>query len=248
MKKGFTIIELLVAMGLFAAVIAAAGMIFNYSIESQRTAAATAEIMRTLRAITDQIDIDFQSLRTDGYLILYSEQVGSDNYDALYYFSTGDYQSWADTSTRSNIARIFLGHSQSTYTGKILPGDLARDILLLVPGYTGTGNDVKNISFAECQAAITNLENPNTAFFTTGRPPAGSTNIGSLFAQKVGSFRIEWTNGISGNRINWSSTAITCTPTSSNWPKALKFTFTLYDSKRILKGGRTFEHIVYIGP
>jgi prepilin-type N-terminal cleavage/methylation domain-containing protein len=31
------------------------------------------------------------------------------------------------------------------------------------------------------------------------------------------------------------------------WPKALKFTFTLYDSKGTLKGGRTFTYIVYIG-
>ena len=37
------------------------------------------------------------------------------------------------------------------------------------------------------------------------------------------------------------------TPDISDWPKALKFTFTLYDSKGILKGGRTFTHIVYIG-
>lgn len=78
--RGFTIIELLVAMGLFAAVIAAAGMIFNYSLESQRVAAATAEIMRTLRAITDQLDIDFQGLRTDGYLVLWSDT--SDSNDA----------------------------------------------------------------------------------------------------------------------------------------------------------------------
>ena len=30
-------------------------------------------------------------------------------------------------------------------------------------------------------------------------------------------------------------------------PKALKFTFTLYDSKGILKNGRQFTHIIYIG-
>ena len=30
------------------------------------------------------------------------------------------------------------------------------------------------------------------------------------------------------------------------WPKALKFTFTLYDSKAVIKGGRTFTHIVYL--
>ena len=38
----------------------------------------------------------------------------------------------------------------------------------------------------------------------------------------------------------------------TNWPKALypiafKFTFTLYDSKGIIKNGREFTHIVYIG-
>lgn len=31
------------------------------------------------------------------------------------------------------------------------------------------------------------------------------------------------------------------------YPKALKFTFTLYDSKGIIKNGRTFTHIVYLG-
>jgi len=38
---------------------------------------------------------------------------------------------------------------------------------------------------------------------------------------------------------NWSDESL-------NWPKALKFTFTLYDSKGIVKEGRTFTHIVYI--
>ena len=31
------------------------------------------------------------------------------------------------------------------------------------------------------------------------------------------------------------------------YPKALKFTFTLHESKGIIKGGRTFTHIVYLG-
>jgi hypothetical protein len=29
--------------------------------------------------------------------------------------------------------------------------------------------------------------------------------------------------------------------------RALKFTFTLYDSKGVIKEGRTFTHIVYLG-
>jgi len=34
---------------------------------------------------------------------------------------------------------------------------------------------------------------------------------------------------------------------SGFYPKALKFTFTLYDSKGVIKNGRTFTHIVYLG-
>jgi len=33
---------------------------------------------------------------------------------------------------------------------------------------------------------------------------------------------------------------------SASWPRAIKFTFTLYDSKGIIEGGRTFTHIVYL--
>jgi prepilin-type N-terminal cleavage/methylation domain-containing protein len=34
---------------------------------------------------------------------------------------------------------------------------------------------------------------------------------------------------------------------SGFYPKAMKFTFTLYDSKGVIKNGRTFTHIVYLG-
>jgi hypothetical protein len=34
--------------------------------------------------------------------------------------------------------------------------------------------------------------------------------------------------------------------TAGFYPRALKFTFTLYDSKGVIKGGQTFTHIVYL--
>ena len=37
------------------------------------------------------------------------------------------------------------------------------------------------------------------------------------------------------------------TDLSANWPRAIKFTFMLYDSRGIITEGRTFTHIVYIG-
>jgi len=36
-------------------------------------------------------------------------------------------------------------------------------------------------------------------------------------------------------------------PSLKSYPPALKFTFRIYDSKGIIKGGRTFTHIVYLG-
>jgi len=71
-----------------------------------------------------------------------------------------------------------------------------------------------------------------------------------LLARKVGSLKIEWTDGsISGGRINWfgwanpKGGAFETSTTDhyladwkpsnqADWPKAMKFTFTLYDSKR----------------
>ena len=271
MKKAFTITELLVAVGLLAVVLAAAGMVFNYSIDAQRMASATADIMRTLRAITGQINIDFEGLRTDGYLVLRSESDGN-NFDALYFFSTGDFQSWHDSDRRSNIARIFLGHDRTTFTSRGLQGNLARDAHLLTPGYRGL--DYNDANFAACQVDIKNelKEDPNLVL-STDRPDTNSTpdanNVRSLFAQNVGSLKIEWTTDksswIEPNQIEWfgrdnRNGGAFENPTADpyylaywsplnqpEWPKALKFTFTLYDSKGILKGGRRFEHIVYIG-
>jgi hypothetical protein len=44
----------------------------------------------------------------------------------------------------------------------------------------------------------------------------------------------------------YRATWIPSTP-ATLWPKALKFTFTLYDSRGVFKEGQTFTHIVYLG-
>jgi type II secretory pathway pseudopilin PulG len=262
MKKAFTITELLVAIGLLAAVLAASTSIFHYSIEAQRTAMATAEIMRTLRAITDQLNYDFAGLLKDGYLVLHSE---SDANDAVYFFSTGDFQSWEDSEIRSNIARIYFGpagHSKS---------NLALDIKLLTPGKFGL--DYNDANFAACQSNIKNYEDP-CDILSINRPlidiEKDPNDVRKLLVQNVGQVRIEWTSDSSswaapGDKITWFGynnrsgrafensignpyyLAYWSPSNQLDWPKALKFTFTLYDSKGILKTGRKFEHIVYIG-
>jgi prepilin-type N-terminal cleavage/methylation domain-containing protein len=67
-NKAFTLIELVVAIAILVMLISFAGVIFKVSINSHRTAQATAEIMQKLRAITDQLNSDFKDFRKDGYL------------------------------------------------------------------------------------------------------------------------------------------------------------------------------------
>jgi len=292
MKKAFTLIELVVAVALLAMMLAFSGIIFKVSIESYRTAVANAEIMQKLRAITDQLNADFKGLAKDGYLILHCNIENGSEYqgyvpgnfraDRLYYFSTGDFQSWFRTD-RSNIARIYFGHDSNSLDP---PGpvadrlvsrwNLARDAVLVTPGITPTDPnfDYINISYAQTKANI-----PATLADANGLLVNGvrlnieryPNDIRRLMCQNVGWMQIEWAdpNGsVTGGKLNWwgmgnpiagifavaISESASLTYYKANWdpsnraywPKALKFTFTLYDSRNIIKGGRMFTHIVYL--
>jgi len=65
MKKGFTIAELMVAVAIMAVALTAMSWVFKISIDAQRMSAATSEIARNYRAITDQLNSDFTGLRKD---------------------------------------------------------------------------------------------------------------------------------------------------------------------------------------
>jgi prepilin-type N-terminal cleavage/methylation domain-containing protein len=96
MKKAFTLIELVVAVALFAIVFAFAGVIFKVSINSYRVACANAEIIQKLRAITDQLDTDFRGLRKDGeiFVIWKEDPVSQERFDRIMFFADGDFQSY----------------------------------------------------------------------------------------------------------------------------------------------------------
>ncbi len=122
MKRAFTIIELLVAVGILAMVLSFAGVIFRVSIDAHRTAMANSEIMQKFRAITEQLSSDFQGLRKDGeiFCVWMAEPSGVggvfERFDRIMFFADGDFESYhANPVIRGNVARIC--YSMATRNG-----------------------------------------------------------------------------------------------------------------------------------
>jgi prepilin-type N-terminal cleavage/methylation domain-containing protein len=118
-NKAFTIIELLVAIGILAIVLSFSSVIFKVSIGAHRTAMANAEIMQKLRAITDQLNTDFNGLRKNGEIFVVwvakpltstehkdNDLDGYERFDRIMFFADGDFQSYKPPTVRGNIARI----------------------------------------------------------------------------------------------------------------------------------------------
>ncbi|MHB0945676.1 MAG: prepilin-type N-terminal cleavage/methylation domain-containing protein [Sedimentisphaerales bacterium] len=277
MKKGFTITELLVAVGLLAVVLAACGIIFNYSIDSHRTAGATAEIMRNLRVITDQLNADFAGLRKDAPLVIEFSTQNRVSADSVVFFSTGDFQTSSDNTVRGNVARIYYGQSGSIGGTPAPLSDndadrrnkiLARKQVILAPdantSVTGYECEARSL-IQEVKEYIVSPDSVSGGSATggwLGRPnidPNTGNGISMYLAKAVDNFSIMFCG--SGLDVTDTNDSINWWPLQPNakeyfgfypyygrlFPEAIKFTFTLYDSKGIIKTGRRFEHIVYIG-
>lgn len=120
MRRAFTLMELIVSLGIMAMVLAFAGVIFRVSIDSQRLALANAEIMQKLRVVTEQLDADFRGLRKDGEIfVVWGAQRKSDyagpnrnsslafeRFDRIMFFTSGDLQTYGANPDRGNVARV----------------------------------------------------------------------------------------------------------------------------------------------
>ena len=119
--NGFTLVELLVAIGILAVVISFAGVIFDVSMDAHRTAMANAEIMQKLRAIINQLNSDFRGLSKQSEIFAVwvarplpadagyrdNDLDGYERFDRIMFFTNGDFQSYrVNPMVRGNIARI----------------------------------------------------------------------------------------------------------------------------------------------
>ena len=118
-QGGFTLVELVVAIGVMAMVVVFAGTVFKASIAAYRVATAQAEIMQKFRAITDQLNNDFRGLRKDAPLFIWFQLDPNDSnkrLDQIMFFADGDFQStgqWANKTIVGNLARIQYGQARS---------------------------------------------------------------------------------------------------------------------------------------
>lgn len=119
-RRAFTLIEMVVSLGILALILSFAGVIFRVSIDAQRMAMANAEIMQKLRIITEQLDADFRGgvLQYGGYLSTQTntytveDKSISTNSDALALFTCGDFRS-------TNQYRRTTGGSATTVAGNV---------------------------------------------------------------------------------------------------------------------------------
>ena len=135
MRKAFTLIELVVALGILAVVLSFAGVIFRISIDSQRLALANAEILQKLRVLTDQLDADFRGLRKDGEIFVVwgarrkagftgtnlNDSLAFERFDRIMFFTSGDFQTYGPDPNRGNMARVCYTLARGSPVGATEP-------------------------------------------------------------------------------------------------------------------------------
>jgi len=280
MRKAFTLIELIVAMGILAVVLSFAGVIFRVSIESHRMAMANAEIMQKLRAITGQLDTDLKSMIFDyGGQVMARQrtytlegQDGADdkeitiNSDSVVFFAQGDFQSTGqydvdgtEVTIAGNVAVLYYGPPDpNSYDREPEPWDrlLLRRQTILASEAPDEDSDPNGEYYA------TSLEQWRTGTPRSDRDSwirAPLIDLGDLKTN----LPMYLTKGVDGFTVSYLERGDTIGIDALEWkrhvagededktsginPYVFKFTFTLYDSRGIIKNGRLFTHIVYLG-
>ncbi len=261
MRKAFTLLELTVAMALLAMMISFASLIFDMSIDTYRTATASAEIMQKLQAITGQLNADFKGLRISppGMAKIAFENMSDVRSDSIIFFANGDFQSTGQYETQSgskktvtgNVAIIYYGLVDANATDPrekvlvrrqtILTSDSElEDLDLDQMGeyYRSSLSELvvdESFDVNDMEVQSLNLDDPNDLVMYMAK---GVDNFTVQFA--------EWND--SDKKFDWVPEDES---EFEDYPviitSAFKFTFTLYDSKGILEEGKTFTHIVYLG-
>ncbi len=268
MRKAFTLLELVVAVALLAMMISFAALIFDMSIDTYRTATASAEIMQKLQAITGQLNADFKGLRVSppGMAKISFDMGISDiggksvvvRLDSIVFFANGDFQStsqYDDKTVMGNLAMIYYGLANVSATDPRERVLVRRQTILTSDTVLTEGFDIDGqteyykSSLSELVAGGFDV---NSMMVTWGLNLDDPNDLVTYMAEGVDDFTIQYVGGEDpdqGKQFNaWrpEDSKVIGWP-EQLYPSALKFTLTLYDSKGVLEEGKTFTHIVYLG-
>ncbi|MCK5565175.1 MAG: type II secretion system protein [Planctomycetes bacterium] len=173
-QSGFTLVELLVAMGLLAAIFVASGFIFRAAIKAQKTAKAVLEITQKLQTITSQLDTDFKGIDRDGEIFIawvarYDVGLGKYmNFDRIVFFAGGNFSTYHQYNgdIRGTTARVsyMLAKNNGVAASGLNSNEriLARSQHLYEPTLSPPAfPDVSNTP-----ASFTELDNNNSEYYT----------------------------------------------------------------------------------
>ncbi|MHC4571647.1 MAG: PilW family protein [Planctomycetota bacterium] len=273
MKKAFTLIELVVAVALLSMVLAFASTIFKVSIGAFRTAGANAEIMQKLRALTDQMNADFkgQIWRPPGKIRFgfgnsdIDGKIVEVRSDSIVFFANGDFQSTRQYDGKTvvgNIACIYYGLADiPSYTLKD-KRDPRKKILVRRQTILTSDSDWNDLDlddlreYCNTESLADLIADPLfDADELVDRPdldPDDANDLVMYMAKGVDDFTIQYVGGEDPYQFKEFNEWRPEDDEVTGWPErlyplALKFTFTLYDSRGVIKAGRNFTHIVYLG-
>jgi len=131
-QRGFTLVEMLVAVGITIGMILATGVVFRSATEAAGKSMGMNDILHQLRAVTGQLERDFSGLRPDmPVAIVFEEALVLDTFgnpvdlngdgiddverrDRVVFFANGDFQYQPSNGLNTvacNLARIFYGQA-----------------------------------------------------------------------------------------------------------------------------------------
>ena len=125
---GFTLVELLIAVGLLAMIIVIIGFVFDTAMGTISSAQGNAELHASLAAYAERIRDDLKGIERDGYLVFgrrdqeaYATMLDRGNTfrqefrnDWLEFFSVSEKHSTLDPRAMGILSRILIGHGRVT--------------------------------------------------------------------------------------------------------------------------------------
>jgi len=259
-----------VAVALLAMMISFASLIFDMSIDTHRTAMASAEIMQKLQAITGQLNADFKGMRWEaGGRISFILSGTGVRADRIVFYANGDFQSTEQhqyvksgggeglKTVSSNVAGIFYGLADASATDPREKVLVRRQTILTSDSSLTQGFYLINRQeYCDKQTLADVIADPCLVDDLMEGPAWDPNNWGPdvlviYMAEGVDDFTIQYVGWDNSDKAfnEWRPRD---EDINEDWweggfsPRAFKFTFTLYDSKGVLEDGKTFTHIVYL--